>query len=549
MPPVAGSGGSGIFESVQRGNIEQVAFLIQSDRTVLKQKGWGGFTALHFAALHGNRPVAELLLNSGADPNIPCDAGQTAFHFASRHGNINIIHKMMQHGADLRTMDHQGKTALHHAVSGGSVIAIQYLWETGMFRFSDTDNFRITPLHIAASTGNTDVVSYLLRDSRCAVDAVDQQGATALHVAAEKGMIEVCWLLLQSAGFHILHVRNNAGLTPWDLCSRGTSFRHQQLTNILSQFMNKPPDQKPKESYVMFYWTLFMPTLSGAVVLLVAAALGEYGGLFCGLFFPWLAKVTLSQYHRMSSYQRLPNPVYLGTLTAGIIHSLVCFYVKILFSIWPAHALLHVSVLHFSLLLGLFWTVLTRNPGQLQKADSDPRFGSIADLVEGNQNPNRFCIYCEIFQVDNCKHCRLCDMCIQDYDHHCLFLNRCVGRDNHRLFVLFIMAMLVGHLIFIYAGGCYLHLKLTGLERSGWSVAVGKEPWVLLLTLLNVVTLAWESWLLTEQFDAIAMGTTTYFKQCRPREHSRRKRWTAVLSFLLEGKRRVGQKRSLLTDL
>ncbi|XP_016132441.1 ankyrin repeat and protein kinase domain-containing protein 1-like isoform X3 [Sinocyclocheilus grahami] len=182
--------GSCLFESIQRREIDRVSHLLQQDRGVLKQKGWGGFTALHFAALHGNRPMAELLLNSGADPNIPCDAGQTPFHFACRNGNIYIMHKMMQHGADLHTVDEQGKTSLHHAVGGGSVIATQYLWETGMFRFTDADNFKVTPLHLAASTGNSDVVRYLLRANRCTPEAVDHQGATALHVAAEKGMIE-----------------------------------------------------------------------------------------------------------------------------------------------------------------------------------------------------------------------------------------------------------------------------------------------------------------------------------------------------------------------
>jgi len=42
-------------------------------------------------------------------------------------------------------------------------IASQSLWETGMFRFSDADNYQVTPPHLAASTGNTDVVRYLLR--------------------------------------------------------------------------------------------------------------------------------------------------------------------------------------------------------------------------------------------------------------------------------------------------------------------------------------------------------------------------------------------------
>ncbi|XP_066535197.1 uncharacterized protein si:ch211-223a10.1 [Hoplias malabaricus] len=535
------STGNGILESVQRGDGEQVARLIQLDPSVLKQKGWGGFTALHFAALHGNRPIAELLLSSGADPNVPCDAGQTPFHFACRHGNISIMHKMIQYGADLRIVDYQGKTSLHHAVSGGSIVAMQYLWETTMFRFSDGDNFMITPLHMAASTGNTDVVRYLLRNNRCAADAVDQQGATALHVAAEKGMIEVCWLLLQSAGFHILHMKNHTGLTSLDLCNRGTTFRHQQLNRILNQFINKPKDQKPRESYVVYYWTLVLPSLSAAVVLLIAAALGEYGGIFCGLLFPWLAKITLSQYHRMSSYQRLQNPIYLGTLTAGIMHSLVCFYFKILPSIWPAHTLLHISVLHFSVVLVLFWKVLRKDPGRLRPADADPRFTRIADLVEASQNPNRFCIYCELFQVDNCKHCRLCDLCVMDYDHHCLFLNHCVGRDNHRLFVLFILAMIFAHLIFISTAGFYFYWRLSTEGQWSWSSVAGREAWVLLLLMLNLLTLLWEAWLLSEQFDAISNGTTTYFRHPQHKMPSWSKRLSTFLHFLIEGKNFKGQ--------
>ncbi|XP_018949703.1 palmitoyltransferase AKR1 isoform X1 [Cyprinus carpio] len=530
--------GSSIFESIQRGDIDRVSHVLQQDRGVLKQKGWGGFTALHFAALHGNRPMAELLLNSGADPNIPCDAGQTPFHFACRNGNIYIMHKMMQHGADLHTVDEQGKTSLHHAVGGGSVIATQYLWETGMFRFTDVDNFKVTPLHLAASTGNSDVVRYLLRANRCAPEAVDHQGATALHVAAEKGMIEVCWLLLKSAGLHILHMKNHTGLTPLDLCNQGNTFRHKQLSRILMHFSQRPKDLIPKESYVMYFWMLLLPSLSGAAVLIIAAALGEYGAVFSAVLFPCVAKVILSQYHRLSSFQRLPNPVYLGTLTAGLIHSIACFLYKILPSFWPAYTLLNFSLVHFCVLAGLFWKVLTQNPGKLKEADTDSQFSSIGDLIEAGKSPDRFCIYCELIQVDNCKHCRLCDMCIQDYDHHCLFLNQCVGRDNHRIFILFIMSMLMAHLIFILCAVYYLYLKLSGLQLSDWGSVAGREAWVLLLTLLNFLSLTWVGWLLVEQLHAISMGTTTYFRWYNHKGPSKRQRLGTILSFLLEGKRR-----------
>ncbi|KAM9476692.1 palmitoyltransferase ZDHHC13 isoform 2-T2 [Clarias gariepinus] len=453
---------------------------------------------------------------------------------AGRHGNVKIMHKMLQHGADLRIVDQQGKTSLHHAVSGGSIVAMQYLWETNMFRFSDADNSLITPLHMAASTGNTDVVKYLLRNNRCLSDAVDHQGATALHVAAEKGAIDVCWLILRSTGLHILHMKNHAGLTPVDLCSRGTTFRHQQLSKMLTQFINIPRNQKPKESYVMFYWMLFFPSISGAVVLLIAAALGEHGGLLCGLFFPLLAKVTLSQYHRISDYQRLPNPVYLGTLTAAIFHTLVCFYYRILPNIWPAYAFLNVSVLHVSVLLWLFWKLLTQDPGRLQASDADPGFSSIADLVESNQNPGRFCIYCELFQVASCKHCRLCDICVMDYDHHCLFLNRCVGQSNHRVFLLFVLAMMVAQLFFVSTAVYYLHWRLE-VEESWRSVAM-REAWVLLLLAINGFAFLWETWLLSEQLSAISTGTTTYFRQSRHKKSSLSKRVSTVLMFLVEGK-------------
>lgn len=106
--------------------------------------GWGGFTPLHYAALHGNRVLVDLFLSNGADPNVTCDAGQTAFHFGcrwadvyltlgapfpppvinvciNRQGNIYIMHQMMQYGADLRLSDLQGKTSMHHAVTGGNM--------------------------------------------------------------------------------------------------------------------------------------------------------------------------------------------------------------------------------------------------------------------------------------------------------------------------------------------------------------------------------------------------------------------------------------------
>lgn len=64
--------------------------------------------------------------------------------------------------------------------------------------------------------------------------------------------------------------------------------------------------------------------------------------------------------------------------------------------VWPTIPLIHVSLGHSLLVFGLFCKVLIHNPGKLERADADPRFSCIADLVAQNQSPHRFCPHCEV---------------------------------------------------------------------------------------------------------------------------------------------------------
>lgn len=150
----------------------------------------------------------------------------------------------------------------------------------------------------------------------------------------------------------------------------------------------------------------------------------------------------------------------------------------------------------------------------------------------------------QLFQPDYTKHCKLCDVCIEEYDHHCLFLNRCVGRGNHRLFLFFILSMVIAHLLFVTTATSYLYDRKSARSHSLslWLTLLGEEFWVAVMMVMNVLTLIWDVWLLTEQFDAIATGTTTYFRQCETsaQQRSITQRWVKVLSFLLDGRRWVG---------
>uniref|UniRef100_A0A804LFA1 S-acyltransferase n=1 Tax=Zea mays TaxID=4577 RepID=A0A804LFA1_MAIZE len=78
----------------------------------------------------------------------------------------------------------------------------------------------------------------------------------------------------------------------------------------------------------------------------------------------------------------------------------------------------------------------------LERNDSPswPRFSGIISLV-----------------LKNSKHCRVCDKCVDGFDHHCRWLNNCIGKRNYKGFfvlmasavILLVMQWLSGGLVLI----------------------------------------------------------------------------------------------------
>jgi DHHC palmitoyltransferase len=55
-----------------------------------------------------------------------------------------------------------------------------------------------------------------------------------------------------------------------------------------------------------------------------------------------------------------------------------------------------------------------------------------------------FCDKCDALRPPRCHHCRICNRCILQYDHHCVWLNNCVGYNNVRSFVLLLVYLTLG---------------------------------------------------------------------------------------------------------
>ncbi|XP_023586403.1 palmitoyltransferase ZDHHC12 isoform X4 [Trichechus manatus latirostris] len=71
--------------------------------------------------------------------------------------------------------------------------------------------------------------------------------------------------------------------------------------------------------------------------------------------------------------------------------------------------------------------------------------------------PLRRCRYCLVLQPLRARHCHECHRCVRRYDHHCPWMENCVGERNHPLFVAYLALQLVVLLWALYLacpGGC-----------------------------------------------------------------------------------------------
>ena len=50
----------------------------------------------------------------------------------------------------------------------------------------------------------------------------------------------------------------------------------------------------------------------------------------------------------------------------------------------------------------------------------------------------RFCEQCLLIKPDRAHHCSVCGTCVLKMDHHCPWVNNCVGFHNYKFFMLFL---------------------------------------------------------------------------------------------------------------
>lgn len=93
------------------------------------------------------------------------------------------------------------------------------------------------------------------------------------------------------------------------------------------------------------------------------------------------------------------------------------------------------------------WMVFVniKNPGFEVKNNA-------TELIElyANYLPEYVCPYCILKKHKQTKHCFLCKKCVKHFDHHCIWLNNCIGKFNYKFFIVFLAILAISNMLSLY---------------------------------------------------------------------------------------------------
>ncbi|KAI3507409.1 hypothetical protein L1887_22394 [Cichorium endivia] len=81
----------------------------------------------------------------------------------------------------------------------------------------------------------------------------------------------------------------------------------------------------------------------------------------------------------------------------------------------------------------------------------------------------RYCQKCLLYKPPRSHHCRICKRCVLRMDHHCVWMNNCVGHANYKVFFVFVVYAVLACLysLILLLGSLTVDTQKDGQQSEG----------------------------------------------------------------------------------
>jgi uncharacterized protein len=151
-----------VFNAAVAGRVQDVIKQIEKNPSLLHAHSTDGWTPLHLAAFFGHPPLANALIDQGAQLEIRSTNAMknTPLHAAAAGGHVELVKLLLERGADVNACQEGGWTALHSAAQSGNREMVEVLLAHNADIDSRASNNQ-APLDLAMLSGRQEVAELL----------------------------------------------------------------------------------------------------------------------------------------------------------------------------------------------------------------------------------------------------------------------------------------------------------------------------------------------------------------------------------------------------
>ncbi|KAI9495385.1 DHHC palmitoyltransferase-domain-containing protein [Zychaea mexicana] len=128
--------------------------------------------------------------------------------------------------------------------------------------------------------------------------------------------------------------------------------------------------------------------------------------------------------------------------------------------------------------------------------------------IKGMSWTLKYCDTCRIYRPPRASHCRQCDNCVENEDHHCIWLNNCIGKRNYRSFFVCITSSTV--LCLYIVAFCLVHMLVVIQDDMSFGYMFSQAPVSFVLAIVCFLLLFMVGGLTLYHCSLIMRGVTTH---------------------------------------